>query len=226
MEEHRNIAIDGPAGAGKSTVAKAIARELGMQYLDTGAMYRALALYAVRQGVDPSDEKKVEAILPGGDVRVRFTQMGQRVLIGEEDVSDLIRTQEISMGASLISAHPCVRDRMAAMQRQVGREYDVVMDGRDITTNVLPDTPYKFFVTASPEERARRRCLELKNRGDCAADYAQVLSEINRRDQQDSTRAYMPLRVAQDAVVIDTTGLEVEEVVEQMLNIIRKKATR
>lgn len=217
-----NIAIDGPAGAGKSTLAKAIAEKLGIRYLDTGAMYRAMALYAAEQGVDPRDRENVGRILANADIRVTYTGEGQRVLLSGEDVTGRLRTPEISMGASAVAVHPEVRQKLAELQRQVGRDYDVVMDGRDITTFVLPETKHKFFVTASAEERARRRCLELAQKGGDAA-YADVLADIRRRDLQDSTRDYMPLRQTADAERIDTTGRDVDEIVESMLQSIREK---
>ena len=216
MEEHICIAIDGPAGAGKSTVAKGIAKKLGIRHLDTGAMYRAMALYAMRCGADPADEAAMTALLPQADIRVTFTKEGQRVLLSGEDVTGEIRTPEISMGASLVGVHPCVRIKLSELQRQVAREYSVVMDGRDITTNVLPDTPYKFFVTASPQERARRRLHELRERGDTQTAFDTVLSDIVARDEVDSTRAFMPLTVARDAIIVDTTNMSASEATEAM----------
>ena len=152
MAEHLNIAIDGPSGAGKSTLAKAVATALHIRYLDTGSMYRAMALFAMRQGVSVSDEAGLQAILDDADIRVSYDERGQRVLLCGEDVTDGLRTQELGMDASTVSTHPCVRQKLAELQREVGRNYDVVMDGRDITTNVLPHTKYKFL---SP---LRRRC--------------------------------------------------------------------
>lgn len=220
---HLNIAIDGPAGAGKSTVAKEIAKALNIHYLDTGAMYRALALYVLSKDVKIEDEKTVGEILPEADITVRYGDDGsQHVLIAGEDVTSRIRTPEVSMAASLVSAYPPVRDKLSALQRAVGERYDVVMDGRDITTNVLPHTKHKFFVTASSEERARRRCLELSNKG-TPAPYEEVLADIEKRDHQDSTRAYMPLRQAPDALLVDTTNLTVDEVVSLMLAAIKAK---
>ena len=221
--QHLNVAIDGPAGAGKSTVAKAVAAKLGIRYLDTGAMYRAVALYAIRAGVGTKDEAALTRILPEAEIRVAFTDAGQRVYLGEEDVTGSIRTQEISMGASDVSAHPCVRDKLSEMQRAVGRAYDVVMDGRDITTNVLPDTPHKFFITASPEERARRRFFELQAKGKTDETYENVLADLIRRDAQDSSRAYKPLVVATDAVVVDTTHMTADEAAALLIDRIRAR---
>ncbi len=213
---HLNIAIDGPAGAGKSTAAKGLAARLGIRYLDTGAMYRAMAVACVRAGTDTLDAEAVREQLGKTDIAVRFTDEGQRVLLNGEDVTGLLRTPEISMGASNVSRHPAVRDRLVELQRKVAEEYEVVMDGRDITTNVLPDCPNKFFVTASPEERARRRLLELQGKGDTSETFESVLRDIRERDHNDSTRSYMPLRVADDAVVVDTTGMTREEVLDFM----------
>lgn len=226
MGEHLNIAIDGPSGAGKSTLAKAVASVLEIRYLDTGSMYRAMALFAKRRGVDVSDEAGLRTILDDADIRVRYDERGQRVLIGEEDVTDMLRTQELAMGASTVSAHPCVRQKLAELQREVGRNYDVVMDGRDITTNVLPHTKHKFFVTASPEIRAQRRLKELRSRGSLEETYEQVLADIKLRDHNDSTRAYMPLRQTEDAVRIDTSEMTIDEALSFLLEKIAEKQDR
>lgn len=223
MSEHLNIAIDGPAGAGKSTLAKGVAKELHIRYLDTGAMYRAMALFAERNGVDVRDEAAIEPILDRADIRVVYDERGQRVLLCGEDVTDSLRTPSLSMGASTVSMHPSVRKKLAELQRAVGREYDVVMDGRDITTNVLPHTKHKFYVTASPEVRAERRLRELRARGDEAETYENVLEQIRARDHQDSTRPYMPLRKTEDAMLIDTSELTVEQALERVLAAIREK---
>lgn len=221
MQERLNIAIDGPAGAGKSTVAKNVAARLGIKYLDTGAMYRALALYAQGQGVAVDDEKAVEHILSGADISVRYTEAGQRILLFSEDVTDSLRANELSMAASTVSAHRAVRLHMTELQRRVAREYDVVMDGRDIGTNVLVHTKYKFFLIADVEERARRRMGELKRRGVETGSLEQLAADIARRDYNDSHRAFMPLRRAEDARLIDTTHLTVDEVTEQILSFVR-----
>ena len=223
MSEHLNIAIDGPAGAGKSTLAKGVAEKLHIRYLDTGAMYRAMALFAEQNGVDVRDEAAIQPILDRADIRVVYDERGQRVLLGGEDVTDRLRTPSLSMGASTVSMHPSVRKKLAELQRAVGREYDVVMDGRDITTNVLPHTKHKFYVTASPEVRAERRLRELRARGDETQTYEHVLEQIRARDHQDSTRPYMPLRKTEDAMVIDTSELTVEQALERVLAAIREK---
>ena len=226
MSEHLNIAIDGPSGAGKSTLAKAVASALKIRYLDTGSMYRAMALFATRRGVSVSDEAGLRAILDDADIRVLYDWRGQRVLIGDEDVTDVLRTQELAMGASTVSAHPCVREKLAELQREVGRNYDVVMDGRDITTNVLPHTKHKFFVTASPEIRAERRLKELRARGSMAETYEQVLADIKLRDHNDSTRSYMPLRQTEDAMRIDTSNMTIDEALALLLGAVAEQQDR
>lgn len=226
MGEHLNIAIDGPSGAGKSTLAKGVASKLHIRYLDTGAMYRAMALFAMRNGVSVTDEQGLKGILDDADIRVEYDERGQRVLLGDEDVTDGLRTPELSMGASTVSAHPCVRQKLAELQREVGRNYDVVMDGRDITTNVLPHAQYKFYVTATPEIRAERRLAEIRLRGNMTETYESVLAGIKARDLQDSTRAYMPLTRTEDSVLIDTTELEPEESLQKVLNVISEKRSR
>lgn len=226
MSEHLNIAIDGPSGAGKSTLAKAVANALQIRYLDTGSMYRAMALFATRRGVAVNDEAGLRTILDDADIRVKYDERGQRVLIGDEDVTDVLRTQELAMGASTVSAHPCVRQKLAELQREVGRNYDVVMDGRDITTNVLPHTKHKFFVTASPEVRAERRLKELRARGSMQETYEQVLADIKLRDHNDSTRAYMPLRQTEDAMRIDTSEMTIDEALMLLLATIAEQQER
>ena len=226
MSEHLNIAIDGPSGAGKSTLAKAVANALQIRYLDTGSMYRAMALFAARRGVAVNDEAGLRTILDDADIRVVYDERGQRVLIGSEDVTDVLRTQELAMGASTVSAHPCVRQKLAELQREVGRNYDVVMDGRDIATNVLPHTKHKFFVTASPEVRAERRLKELRARGSTQETYEQVLADIKLRDHNDSTRAYMPLRQTEDAMRIDTSEMTIDEALTLLLSAIAEQQER
>jgi len=219
-----SIALDGPAGAGKSTVAKKLAAKLGYIYVDTGAMYRAMALYAMRLGVDPVDREGMLSILDNADITVRYAEDGsQHVYIADEDVTHLLRTPELGMGASNVGLHPPVRQKLAALQRQVGVDYDVVMDGREITTFVLPHTKHKFYLTASVEERARRRLGELRERGDNETTLEYIAAEIEKRDKNDMSREYMPLRIAEDATVIDTTEMSIEEVLDVMLGYIREK---
>ena len=221
--KHINIAIDGPAGAGKSTAAKMVARELRIHYLDTGAMYRALGLYLLRKGIDPRDRAMVEKNVPSADIRIGYDEEGaQHVFLKDEDVTAMIRTPEVSMAASSASAFPVARDTLSALQRKVADQYDIIMDGRDITTNVLPDSKNKFYITASPEVRARRRFDELTASG-VPADYETVLAEIKTRDEQDSGRDYMPLRIAEDATVIDTSDLSIDEVVGLILQSVKEK---
>ena len=224
--EHLNIAIDGPSGAGKSTLAKAAAAALNIRYLDTGAMYRAMALFAMRRGVSVSDEEGLKRILDDADIRVSYDERGQRVLLCGEDVTDQLRTQELAMGASTVSAHPCVRQKLAELQREVGRSYDVVMDGRDITTNVLPHTKHKFYVTASAEVRAERRLKELHARGNLDETYEKVLADIRQRDHNDSTRPYMPLRRTEDSMLIDTSDMTIEEALKRLLTAVSEKEAR
>lgn len=223
-KQHLNIAIDGPAGAGKSTIARAFADKLGARYLDTGAMYRAVALLAERAGVDPGDGEAMERILPDANIAVRYDDAGvQHVYLSGEDVTGQLRTNSISMGASMVGLHMAVRRKLTELQRRVAEENDVVMDGRDITTNVLPDTPYKFYLTASVEERARRRYQQLLRRGGTDKTLEEIEREIAARDKNDMERDYMPLRRAEDAVLIDSSSLTIDEVTEQMLRLIREK---
>ena len=217
-----NIAIDGPVGAGKSSIADQVAQRLHILHLDTGAMYRTVALYMLRNGIDPQDEQAVSACCGKADVRVAYRDGAQRTMLGEEDVTDLIRTGEVSAAASGISKWPAVRRRMVAAQREIAATADMLIDGRDIGTHVLTNAPVKIFLTATPEERARRRCLELSERGTPKA-YEEVLREINERDYQDMHRDIAPLREAADAVHFDTSKLSFEESEQALLNLIQEK---
>ena len=212
----QSIGIDGPAGAGKSTVAKRIAKALDIPYLDTGAMYRAVAVAAKKYGIGFTDEPNLAEFVQTLDIAVRYLGSEQRMLVDGEDVTGQLRTEEISQGASLVSRVPAVRDRMVELQREVAHAQRVVMDGRDICTNVLPDTPYKFFVTASAEERANRRYKQLLEAGQ-EVDYDTIYQDILRRDRQDSERAYMPLYCGADTRLIDTTNMTIEEATEAVL---------
>jgi cytidylate kinase len=214
------VTIDGPAGAGKSTVARSLAARLGYAFLDSGALYRAVALAARRRGVDWQDAAAVAAMAAG--LELRFVPDGptNRVLIDGEDVTEAIRTPEISEGASRVSAHPQVRAVLLDLQRHLGATGRVVAEGRDMGTVVFPQAGAKFFLTASPDERARRRTLELTSAGR-AADHAEVLREMMARDQRDSTRAAAPLRRADDAVEIDSSALTAAQVVEKMVETVR-----
>ena len=208
-----SIAIDGPAGAGKSTIAKALARELDAMYLDTGAMYRAIGLALTRQGLDPADARAVATAVGGVDIAVRYEGGAQHIYLGDEDVSRAIREPEVSMAASAVSAVPEVRERLVALQRKIAEGQNVVMDGRDIGTKVLPNATLKIYLTASVEERARRRCLELKEKG-MEEPFDKVLQEMIQRDYQDTHRAASPLCRAEDAKLVDTSSLTLDESVE------------
>ncbi len=213
------IAIDGPAGAGKSTAAKEIARRLGFIYVDTGALYRAIGLLALRKGKDTRSAEEVCGILPFAEISVRFDNGEQKVFLGEEDVTSKIRTGEVSMAASNVSAIQDVRDYLFELQQKLGRENNVVMDGRDIGTVVLPWADVKIFLTASDEVRAERRHKENLQKG-IESDYNTVLEEIKQRDLNDSTREAAPLRVADGAIVVNTDNMGIEEVVEYILKIV------
>lgn len=213
------IAIDGPSGAGKSTIAKMLARHYDILYLDTGAMYRAIGLSAVRNHVDVYGFSAVSDLIKKVDVQVKYENGAQAVYLDGENVNGLIRTEEVSMAASAVSAVPEVRIKLVELQREVARGQSVVLDGRDIGTYVLPDAEFKFFLTATAEERARRRTLELQRRG-LPADYETVLKQIIERDHADSTRAFAPLKQAEDALLVDSTGLEIDEVLRIMTNAI------
>ena len=209
-----SIAIDGPAGAGKSSVAKAVAAELDAMYLDTGAMYRAFGLYMLRKGAT-QDPEAIVAAVDDVDITVEFIDGAQHIFLGGEDVTQAIREPEVSMAASAVSAVPQVRERMVALQRRIAEGHDVIMDGRDIGTKVLPNATLKIFLTASVEERARRRCLELEKKG-MPEPYEKVLLEMQERDYQDTHRAASPLRPADDAVTVDTTNRSFEECVAEI----------
>lgn len=212
-----NIAIDGPAGAGKSTIAKLIASEKGYIYLDTGAMYRALAVYALKNGVDPLDEKAVDKLVVGVDMDIKYIDGTQHIIVCGEDVTSQIRENHVSKAASDISAHPSVRIKLVELQREFAKTHDVVLDGRDIGTFVLPDTPYKFYLTASAEVRAERRVKDLAERGQ-TVDFKTVLDEIKQRDYNDSHRQFAPLRQADDAVFIDSSEMSIDEVKDFILS--------
>ena len=219
----QSIAIDGPAGAGKSTVARAAAKELNFLYVDTGAIYRTVALAVDRLGIDPGDGEAVARALPALKIRMDHGPAGeQRMFLGEEDVSKAIRENRVSALASKVSALPQVRAFLLDFQRQLARENNVIMDGRDIGTVVLPRAEVKVFLTAAPEARARRRLLELELRGQ-KADYETILKEIVQRDKQDRERAAAPLKQAEDAVLLDTTQLNLEQSVEALLKIVRAR---
>lgn len=216
-----NIAIDGPAGAGKSTIARKAAAELGFIYVDTGALYRAVAYCCISKGADVNAPENVEKLLPDITPELRFIEGVQHVFVNGEDVSDRIRTPEVSMAASKVSAIPAVRAFLFDLQQKIARENNVIMDGRDIGTVVLPNADLKIFLTASPEARADRRFKELKDKPG-APTYEQVLTDIIKRDHDDSTRAVSPLKQAEDAVLCDTTSLSLEQSVDMMIGMIKK----
>ena len=201
-----NIAMDGPVGAGKSSVADAVAKRLGILHLDTGAMYRALGLKALRDGIDLQDEEKID---------VRVGENGQETLLDGENVSGLIRTPEVSMAASTVSRYARVRKRMVKLQQELAASRDMILDGRDICTTVLPDADLKIYLTASAEERALRRWKEMRERGDTDS-YEEVLSQVRERDEQDMNRPVEPLRQAEDAVLLDSTNLTFEQVIDRI----------
>lgn len=219
---HKSIAIDGPAGAGKSTLARQLAQKLGFLYVDTGAIYRTVALAVLRAGADPSAEEQVLPLLAGLDIRMDYGPDGlQRMFLDGEDVSQAIREHQVSGLASQVSAIPAVRAFLLDYQRKLARERDVVMDGRDIGTVVLPKADVKIFLTAAPEARAERRRLELEQRGE-RAGFDTILHDIKERDYQDEHRAAAPLKRAADAQLLDTTHLNLEESLEAMLRLVKE----
>ncbi len=217
------IAIDGPSGAGKSTMAKLVSQKLGIMYLDTGAMYRALALKAIRQNIDTNDSEKVSELLSDFNISIKYEKGSQKVILNGEDVSDKIRTDEVSMGASNVSAIPAVRKRLVELQQKMASNTSVVMDGRDIGTHVLPNADVKIFLTASVAQRALRRYNEQKDKGILKKSLEEIEKEIEIRDYNDSHRAASPLKQADDAVLLDTSNYTIEESVEKILEIIRSK---
>lgn len=221
---YRSVAIDGPAGAGKSTLARKLAEKLGFLYVDTGAIYRTVGLFALRRGADPADAGQVAELLPELRIRMTYGSDGlQHMLLGGEDVTGAIRAPEVSVAASKVSAVPAVRAFLLDMQRETAQwNHNVVMDGRDIGTVVLPEADVKIFLTAAPEERARRRCAELLERGE-QADYESVLRDVVERDERDMSRAASPLRQAEDAAAVDTTGLSLEESLRRLLTLAKER---
>ena len=218
-----NIAIDGPAGAGKSTIAKKVAKELSFIYVDTGAMYRAMALYLLNHGVNGENQEEIEAVCSGADISIEYKNGEQIVILNGENVNAMIRTEQVGNMASKSSANPKVRAHLLKLQRTLAEKNDVVMDGRDIGTVVIPDAELKIFLTASPESRARRRYLEYVQKGQQPV-YDDILRDVILRDHQDSTRAAAPLCQAPDAVNLDTTEINFEDTVSIIKEMILKKA--
>lgn len=217
-----NIAIDGPAGAGKSTIARRVAKELGFLYVDTGAMYRTIALYLLKNGIDCGQEEELERALREIEVGLGYEDGEQQVFLNGENVSGQIRTEEVSQMASVSSARPMVRAKLLQLQRSMAQEHDVLMDGRDIGTLILPDAQLKIFLTASPQARARRRFLELQEKG-VQACLEEIEREMEERDYRDTHRETAPLRQAEDAVLVDTSDMTVEEVVAKILELAEER---
>ena len=226
MPKKISIAIDGPAGAGKSTIARRLARELGYIYVDTGAIYRTVAYFFYTWGVSPKDVDAIQRYNDELNIDIWYDEDGlQHMYMNGIDVTDDIRSQEISQKASLVSAHAVVREMLLDMQRDVAKEYDVVMDGRDIGTVVLPKATVKIFLTASAEVRARRRTDELIAKGQ-KADYNRILQEIQQRDYQDTHREIAPLKMSRDSIKVDTSDMDIDQVVSAIREIVQKKVAQ
>lgn len=218
-----NIAIDGPAGAGKSTIAKAVAKELGFIYVDTGAMYRAMALYLIQKGISPQDTPGMEEACEQADIFIVYQEGAQQVLLNGENVTGLLRQEEVGNMASVSSANAAIRKKLVQLQRQLAARENVVMDGRDIGTCVLPGADVKIYLTASAHTRALRRCRELEEKGiPCVLE--EIEADINDRDQRDMTREISPLKQAEDAVLVDSSHMGIQEVKEEILRLYREKA--
>lgn len=217
-----NVAIDGPAGAGKSTIAKLVAKEMNFIYVDTGAMYRAIALYLLRKGVKPDERDRFADECRGADVTIRYEDGIQQVLLNGENVSGMIRTEEVGNMASASSVDGAVRAKLLDLQRNLAKENDVVMDGRDIGTNILPNADVKFYLTASAKERANRRFKELTEKGQ-ECDLEKIKADIIERDERDMNREIAPLKQAEDAVLIDSSDMGIDDVLKVMVETINKK---
>lgn len=218
-----SVAIDGPAGSGKSTVAKMIAKKLGLMYIDTGAMYRTVALYCMRKGIDTTNENEVVSILCEIDMEIRQEEGIQRIFIDDEDVTEKIRTADVGKCSSEVALILPVREKLVILQRKLAEGASVIMDGRDIGTNVLPNAEVKIYLNAGVEERAKRRCGELRKIG-AKFNFEDVKKQIEERDYNDMNRKYNPLMKAEDAIEVDTTNLNINEVCEEIEKIIKKKA--
>jgi len=220
MRAAHNIAIDGPAGAGKSTIARKIAEKMGYIYVDTGAMYRAMALYLIRKGIAPTDTEQISGICRQADISIAYQEGEQVVLLEGENVNAFLRTEEVGNMASYSSAVPAVREKLVELQRKLAAEADVVMDGRDIGTVVLPEADVKVYLTASSATRARRRYLELKEKGE-EADLQKIEQDIVDRDDRDMNREHSPLCQAEDAVLVDSSHMTIDEVAERIISLCR-----
>lgn len=216
------VAIDGPAGAGKSTIAKKLAKELGFVYVDTGAMYRTIALYLIRNNISPEDEDSVKGALDNIDVKLEYVDGTQQVILNGENVSGLIRTEEVGFATSTASKLASVREKLLSLQRYMAKNENVIMDGRDIGTCVVPDAPVKIYLTASVETRAKRRWLEFKEKG-MDVSLSEIEKDIAARDYQDMNREIAPLRQAEDAVLVDSSNMSIEEVVGTMKGLVDNK---
>ena len=217
-----NIAIDGPAGAGKSTIARKVAEKLSFLYVDTGAMYRAIAVYFLRNGLDPAKEEDVKQVCEKADISIAYKEKEQRIYLNQEDITGLLRTEETGKMASLSSAHPLVREKLLETQRELARKNSVVMDGRDIGTKVLPEAEVKIYLTASVHTRALRRYQELKEKGiDC--QLSEIEKDIEDRDYRDMNRPVSPLRQAEDAVLVDASEMTIPQVLDKILEICKEK---
>lgn len=217
-----NIAIDGPAGAGKSTIAKTLAKELGFVYVDTGAMYRAMAYYFLQQGIERDDEAGITAAVDGADVMIRYEDGAQQVLLNGENITGSLRTEQVGNMASATSIYPAVRTKLVALQQKLAKTTDVIMDGRDIGTCVLPDAQVKIYLTASVETRAARRYKELIEKGE-SADLEKIAADIEERDYRDMHREMSPLRQADDAILVDSSEMSIDEVVAAIREIAAKR---
>ena len=217
-----NIAIDGPAGAGKSTIAKKVAKELSFIYVDTGAMYRAMAYYLLSQGIKGDEQEAIAEKCQGADISIEYKDGEQIVILNGETVNGVIRTEEVGNMASVSSANPKVREHLLKLQRTLAASNDVVMDGRDIGTTILPDAEVKIYLTASPETRAKRRALEYEQKG-IACDINQICQDIVARDLRDMNREISPLKQAEDAVLVDSSEMGIDEVVNAILHVYRQK---
>ena len=213
-----NVAVDGPAGAGKSTIAKLVAKEKGYIYVDTGAMYRGMAIHFLKKGIQPEDTAAIIAACADAEVTIAYENGIQQVYLNGENITDMLRTEEVGNMASRTSAIPEVRAKLLELQRSLAREKDVIMDGRDIGTNILPNADVKIYLTASVETRAKRRYTELTEKG-IACDYDEIAKDIKERDERDMSRETAPLRKAEDAVLVDSSEMSIEEVVERICGL-------